>query len=185
MERIGHMKKKVLVLAASPRKGGNSDLLCEQFMLGFTEEGHQGEKIYLVDKRINHCIACGACQGNGGQCIQQDDMAEILDKMILADVIVMATPVYFYTMNGQMKTLIDRTYARYTQIKNKEMYFIMTAAVSRKALLERTLEGFRGFTSCLSGAKEKGVIYGTGAWNIGDIKGSSAMTQAYEMGKNV
>ena len=111
-------------------------------------------------------------------------MAEILDKMIRADVIVMATPVYFYNMNGQTKTLIDRTYARYTQICNKEMYFIMTAAVGDKALLERTLEGFRGFTSCLSGAKEKGVIYGTGAWDVGDIKGSPAMTQAYEMGKN-
>jgi hypothetical protein len=83
-----------------------------------------------------------------------------------------------------MKTLIDRTYARYTEISNKEIYFIMTAAVKRKDLLERTLEGFRGFTSCLSGTKEKGVIYGTGAWSIGDIKGSSAMTQAYEMGKD-
>lgn len=111
-------------------------------------------------------------------------MTEILDKMIHADVIVMATPVYFYNMSGQMKTLIDRTYARYTEISNKEMYFIMTAAVGSKALLERTLEGFRGFTSCLSGAKEKGVIYGTGAWDVGDIKGSPAMTQAYEMGKN-
>jgi multimeric flavodoxin WrbA len=111
-------------------------------------------------------------------------MAEVLDKMIGADVIVMATPVYFYTMSGQMKTLIDRTYARYTGISNKEMYFIMTAAVSRKESLERTLEGFRGFTSCLSGAKEKGVIYGTGAWNMGDIKGSSAMSRAYEMGNN-
>ena len=56
----------------------------------------------------------------------------------------MATPVYFYTMNGQMKTLIDRTYARYTEIRDKEMAFIMTAAVGRKSLLERTLEGFRG-----------------------------------------
>ena len=105
--------------------------------------------------------------------------------MIAADVIVMATPVYFYTMNGQMKTLIDRTCPRYTRISNKEMYFIMTAAVDRKEALERTVEGFRGFTSCLSGAQEKGIIYGTGSWNIGDIKGSTAMTQAYEMGKNV
>jgi multimeric flavodoxin WrbA len=178
------MAKKVLVLSASPRKGGNSDLLCDQFMLGATEAGNQVEKIFIRDKIINHCIACGACQGNGGRCTQQDDMDEVLDKMIGADVIVMATPVYFYTMSGQMKTLIDRTYARYTGISNKEMYFIMTAAVSRKELLERTLEGFRGFTSCLSGAKEKGVIYGTGAWNKGDIKGSPAMTQAYEMGRN-
>lgn len=178
------MAKKVLVLSASPRKGGNSDLLCDRFMLGAKEAGHQVEKIFIRDKRINYCIACGACQGNGGNCAQKDDMIQVLDKMIGADVIVMATPVYFYTMNGQMKTLIDRTYARYTEISNKEMYFIMTAAVSRKESLERTLEGFRGFTSCLSGAKEKGVIYGTGAWNMGDIKGSSAMTRAYELGKN-
>lgn len=178
------MSKKVLVLSASPRKGGNSDLLCDQFMHGAKEAGNQVEKIFLRDKRINHCVACGACQGNGGRCVQKDDMAEILDKMIHTDVIVMATPVYFYNMNGQMKTLIDRTYARYTEIINKEMYFIMTAAVTSKDLLNRTLEGFRGFTSCLNGAKEKGIIYGTGAWNMGDIKGSLAMTQAYEMGKN-
>ena len=153
-------------------------------MLGAKEAGNEVEKIFLRDKRINHCVGCGTCQGNGGRCVQQDDMAEVLDKMIHADAIVMATPVYFYNMNGQTKTLIDRTYARYPEISNKELYFIMTAAVGNKALLERTLEGFRGFTSCLSGAKEKGVIYGTGAWNMGDIKRSPAMTQAYEMGKN-
>ncbi|HEY5996250.1 MAG TPA: flavodoxin family protein [Candidatus Deferrimicrobiaceae bacterium] len=177
------MEKKVLILSASPRKGGNSDLLCDQFLLGATEAGHRSEKIFLREKKINYCIACGACQGNGGRCAQDDDMAEILDKMIRADVIVMATPVYFYTMNGQMKTLIDRTYARYTRITGKEMYFIMTAAVGSKAKLERTLEGFRGFASCLGKTREKGVIYGTGAWNVGDIKGSPAMAQAYEMGK--
>lgn len=177
------MAKKILVLSSTPRKGGNSDLLCDQFILGATEAGHQTEKIFLRDRHINYCTACDACQSNGGSCVQQDTMAEILDKMIRADAIVMATPVYFYTMNAQMKTLIDRTYARYTEISDKEMYFIMTAAVSGKKLLERTLEGFRGFTSCLNGASEKGVIYGTGAWNVGDIKKSPAMREAYEMGK--
>ena len=179
------MAKKVLVLSASPREGGNSDLLCDQFMVGAQEAGNQVEKIFLKSKKINYCFACGACQGNGGTCVQKDDMAEVLEKMIAADVIVMATPVYFYTMNGQMKTLIDRTYSRYTKISNKEMYFIVTAADSRKQAMERTLEGFRGFTSCLHGAREKGIIYGTGAWNKGDIKGSRAMSQAYEMGKKV
>ena len=112
-------------------------------------------------------------------------MAEVLEKMIAADVIVMATPVYFYTMNGQMKTLIDRTCSRYTEINDKDFYFIVTAADDSKQAMERTLEGFRGFTSCLEGAKEKGIIYGTGAWNMGDIKGSKAMKQAYEMGKAI
>lgn len=118
-----------------------------------------------------------------GASVQKDDMAAILGKMIAADVIVMATPVSFYTMNGQMKTLIDRTCPGYTRICGKEFCFVMTAADSRKQALGRTLEGFRGFTSCLSGAKEKGVVYGTGAWKAGDIKGSKAMTQAYGMGK--
>lgn len=179
------MSKKVLVLSASPRKGGNSDLLCDQFMLGAEKAGNQAEKIFLKDKEINYCVACDTCQGNGGNCAQDDDMAEVLDKMAASDVIVMATPVYFYTMNGQLKTLIDRTYSRYTAISNKDMYFIATAANPRKEAMERTIEGFRGFTSCISGANEKGIIYGTGAWNIGDIKGSKAMTEAYEMGKTV
>ncbi len=178
------MAKKIVVLSSSPRKGGNSELLCDQFIRGATEAENQVEKIFICDKTINYCTACDTCQANGGRCVQKDDMAEILHKMISADVIVMATPVYFYTMNAQMKTLIDRTYARYTTISNKEMYFIMTAAVGNKELLERTLESFRGFTACLTGAKEKGVIYGTGAWNKGDIKKSPAMGQAYEMGKN-
>lgn len=179
------MNKKVLVLSASPRKGGNSDLLCDQFMLGAKEAGHQAEKIFVRDKKINYCVACDVCKNNGDDCDQNDDMAEVLDKMIAADVIVMATPVYFYTMNAQMKTLIDRTYSKYTEISNKDIYFIVTAAVNRKQALERTIEGFRGFTSALSGAKEKCIIYGTSAWNIGDIKGSKAMDQAYEMGKSV
>ncbi len=112
-------------------------------------------------------------------------MSEVLEKMIAADVIVMATPVYFYTMCGQMKTLIDRTCACYTEINNKEFYFIVTAADGNKKAMERTIEEFRGFTFCLDGAKEKGIIYGTGAWKKGDIKGSQAMKQTYEMGKAV
>lgn len=178
------MSKKVLILSASPRKGGNSDLLCDQFLLGAKEAGNQTEKIFLRDKRIGYCTGCGSCV-TIKSCVQKDDMAEVLEKMIAADVIVMATPVYFYTMNGQMKTMIDRTCPRYTEISNKEIYFIVTAADSRKQAMERTLEGFRGFTSLLSGAKEKGIIYGTGAWNMGDIIGSKAMVQAYEMGKTV
>lgn len=173
------------MLSGSPRRGGNSDLLCDQFMLGANEAGNQVEKIFLRDKEINYCVACDNCIGNDGNCVHKDDMAEVLDKMIAADVIVMATPVYFYTMNAQMKTLIDRTYSRYSEIRNKDFYFIATAAVRNKQVLERTIEGFRGFTSVLSGANEKGVIYGTGAWNMGDIRGSSAMTEAYEMGKAI
>lgn len=177
------MNKKVLALSASPRRGGNSDLLCDQFIKGSLEAGLSAEKIFLKDKGINYCTGCGVCF-NGKGCSQKDDMGEILEKMVEADVIVMATPVYFYTMNAQMKTLIDRTCPRYTEISHKEFYFIVTAADSSKQNLERALEGFRAFTYCLEEPKEKGIVYGTGAWNIGDIKANQAMNQAYEMGKN-
>ena len=78
----------------------------------------------------------------GKPCPQKDDAAEIVEKMIAADVIVMATPVYFYTMSGQMKIMIDRCCARYTEITNKEFYFIIAAAENDKAMMERTIDGF-------------------------------------------
>lgn len=179
------MKKKVLILSASPRKGGNSDLLCDEFLRGAVESGNTAEKIFIRDKKINYCIACDACVRSKGICAYKDDMAEILEKMIAADVIVMASPVYFYTMNAQMKTLIDRTVARYTEITNKEFYFIVSAADGNIAEMERTIEGFRGFTYCLDGAREKGIIYGVGAWQVGEIKGKPSMQEAYNMGKNI
>lgn len=178
------MSKNVLILSASFRKHGNSDLLCDEFMKGAVEAGHKVEKIRLNEKHIGFCMGCGVCNTTH-KCVQKDDMAEILDKMVNADVIVMATPVYFYTMNGQMKTLIDRTVPRYTEISNKDFYFIVAAADTDKNNVQRVIDGFRGFTSdCLDGAREKGIIYGTGAWQMGDIKNSPVMNEAYLAGKN-
>jgi len=176
--------KNVLILSGSPRKGGNSDMLCDQFLAGAREVGHQVEKIRLAEQDINYCTGCGACFEKKMLCSQQDDMAGVLEKMVAADVIVMATPVYFYTMCGQMKTLIDRTCPGYTHLKDKDFYFILTAADTDLAAMERTVEGFRGFTSCLTRAHEKGVVYGVGAWNVGEIKQSPAMRLAFDMGKN-
>lgn len=179
------MDKKVLILAGSPRKNGNSDLLCQQFQKGAEKAGNQVELIALRERKIHYCTGCGVCN-NTHKCVQKDDMAEILDKMVTADAIVMATPVYFYTMDAQMKTLIDRTVPRYTEMSDKDFYFIVSAADTEEANMERTISGFRGFTEdCLNGAREKGVIYGTGAWDKGEIINTPAMEEAYEMGRNV
>lgn len=179
------MSKKILIISASPRKGGNSDTLCDEFIRGARDAGNETEKFFLRERKIGYCTGCGVCNSTH-KCVQNDDMAGILNKMVKADVIVMATPVYFYTMDAQMKTLIDRTVPRYTEISNKDFYFIVTAADKDQNMLERTIEGFRGFTEdCLPNAHEKGVIFGVGAWQIGEIKNSPAMQQAYEMGKQV
>lgn len=176
--------KNVLIVSSSPRRGGNSDLLCDQFLAGAQAAGHQAEKVFLRDCKINYCQGCGVCN-NTHCCVQKDDMAALLDKMLQADVIVLATPVYFYSMDGQLKTFIDRTVPRYTQISGKDFYFILSAADENRANMNRTLEALRGFTEdCLDGAREKGVLYGTGAWQKGEVKNLPVFKEAFEMGKN-
>lgn len=178
------MSKKVLILSGSPRKNGNSDILCDEFMNGARDAGHDVEKIRVAEKNIAYCRACYACK-KSSICAIKDDMAEILQKMIDADVIVFASPVYFYSIDAQLKALIDRTVARWLEVKNKEFYYIMTAADEKRASMDTTLACFRGYADCVEGAKEMGVIYGTGAYEKGEIKSSCCMSEAYEMGKNV
>lgn len=112
-------------------------------------------------------------------------MGEILNKMLFADVIVLASPVYFDSIDAQMKALIDRTVAKWLQIKNKEFYYIMTSAEDSKDVMDCILECFRGLASCLEGSREMGVIYGKGVYEKGEIEGKPAMREAYKMGANV
>lgn len=179
------MKKKVLIVSSSPRKNGNSEMLCAQFAQGALEAGHGVERIALRDKTIHYCTGCGVCFDQGKGCPQRDDMADILEQMIAADVLVLATPVYFYTMAAQMKTLIDRTCSRYREITDKEFYFLIAAADTSLPAMERTIEGFRGFTSCLTGAKEMGIALGVGAWHPGEIQGTPAMRESFQLGKSL
>ncbi len=176
--------KNVLILSGSPRKGGNSDILCDEFMRGAKEVGHKVEKINVADKRIAPCRACYACKGTG-KCAIKDDMADILQAMIDADVLVLASPVYFYSIDAQLKALIDRTVARWLEVKDKEFYYIATCADTEKESIETTFACFRGYADCVEGAKEMGVIYGTGVYEKGEIINTPAMTDAYKMGKNV
>lgn len=176
--------KRILILSSSPRRGGNSDRLCDEFLRGAREAGHLVEKLFLKDLDIAYCTGCGACFGGDGRCSQRDDAAGVLDKMVRADVIVLATPVYFYTVCGQMKTLIDRCCARYLEMKGKEFYFLLTAAETSRPMMERTVECFRGFLDCLEEPVERGVVYGTGAWKRGEIEGTPALREAYELGRN-
>lgn len=178
------MSRKVLVLSGSPRNNGNSDILCNEFMRGAVESGNEVEKIRVAEKKIGYCTACYACRDTG-ICVIKDDMAEIMQKMIDADVIVLASPVYFYSIDAQLKALIDRTVCRWTEVKDKEFYYIMTAADSGRESMETTLACFRGYADCVEGAKEMGIIYGTGVYDKGEIKNKSVMTEAYEMGKGV
>lgn len=179
------MSKKVLILSGSPRKSGNSDLLCDEFAKGATDAGCDVEKIRVAEKEIHPCIACYNCRDNEGKCVFDDDMTQLLQKMIDADVIVLASPVYFYSIDAQLKAVIDRTVARWLEVKNKEFYYIVTMADEEEQSADTTLACFRGYADCVQGAVEKGVIIGNAAYEKGDIVGHEAMKKAYEMGKSV
>ncbi len=176
--------KKVLILSGSPRIEGNSDLLCNEFAKGAKEAGHEVVKINVANRKVHPCIACYNCKEKG-ICVFKDDMKEILQQMIDADVIVLASPVYFYSIDAQLKAVIDRTVARWLEVKNKEFYYIATCADEDRQSLETTLACFRGYADCVEGAKEMGVLYGTGVYEKGAIKDMPIMKEAYEMGKNV
>lgn len=172
--------KKVLIISSSPSKDGNSDLLCDEFLRGAKDAGHEAEKVFLNDLDIQFLrIKDDYTDRNLGI---NDDAPKVVAKMIEADVIVMATPIYNDNMCGQMKTMMDRVFERESEVKNKEFYFIMTAGGSNTGC---ALLGFRNFIRYLPGSKEKGVIQGTGIHLKGTVKGKPVMKEAYEMGKNV
>ena len=176
--------KKIVAIVSSPRKNGNSEMLVDEFLKGAEEKGNKTEKICLREYSIAPCKACEACLGNGGFCIQKDDMAQILPRLIEADVIVLSTPVYYYSVSAQLKAMIDRTLpigADGGKMRNKEFYFITTAADDPSSM-ERTMNDLQGFVDCVPGSVTKGRIYGQ-AFERGAIKDSPAMKEAYEAGK--
>ena len=126
------MSKKVVILSGSPRKGGNSDILCDEFLRGAQDAGHKAEKIRVAEKKVAPCSGCYYCSTHGGACVHKDDMAD-----------------------------------------------------EEKASADTTLSCFRGYADCVEGAVEKGVLVAGGVYEPGAVRNTSAMAQAYEMGRNV
>ena len=182
------MSKNILIISSSLSGTRHTKKLCEQFEKGATEASNNVELLELRGKKINYCLGCNTCQKNGGTCVYTDDVPLILEKMIKADIIVLASPIYFYSITGQMKTLIDRTYAKFNLISNKEFYFILSCAAPYeepyKADLDIAINSFRGFIKCLPNAKEQGIIIGDNMAST-EIEKTKAYQDAYNIGKSI
>ncbi len=177
------MSKSILVISSSPRVNGNSDALCDSFSKGAIEAGHNVTRLNLRNFNIEFCSACYACK-HTGRCVKNDQGNIVMVEMISADVIVLATPVYFYSMSGQLKTLIDRSFSIANKLSGKEFVFIATAADDKSGMM-RCIDAMRGFTDCIQGAKIRNIIYGEKAWKVGEIQGTPALDEAYKAGKNI
>ena len=173
--------KKVLIISTSLRNNSNSEILAKSFYEG-AKINNDVEFISLKDKTINFCKGCLAC-GKTHRCIINDDTNAIVDKMEQADVIVWATPIYYYEMSGQMKVLIDRLNPMFTKdYKFRDVYFLAAAAEDDKAVPQRAIEGTKGWIECFDKASFKGYVFCGGVTDIGDIKEKESLREAYEMG---
>jgi len=179
------MAKNVLVISSTLRKNGNSEVLAKEFLRGAKEAGNNVEFVSLQDKEIKFCKGCLACQ-KLGTCAIKDDSNEIVEKMKNADVIAFASPIYYYEMAGQLKTLLDRANALYaSDYKFRDIYFLATAGDTSSHAIDIALNGIKGWVMCFAKAQLKGAVLGAGVNAVGDIQNNPAMMKAFEMGKGV
>ena len=174
----------VLVISTSLRARSNSDVLTERLVAGARDAGHAVEHISLKGKEIKYCIGCLSCMKTQ-RCVQKDDAAEIAEKVKQADVLVFATPIYYYEMSGQMKTLLDRMNPLYgTDYRFRRVYLLSTAADSAPGTDERAVNGLQGWIECFEKAEFGGALFCGGLNEPGEAANSSdALERAYAFGK--
>lgn len=179
------MGKRVLVITSSYRKRGNTARLAEEFARGAAEAGHQVETIHLAEQTIQFCRGCMACM-KLGKCVLKDDAAANVQKMHDADVLVFVTPIYYYEMSGQLKTMLDRANPLFEgDYKFTEIYALTAAAEQEESTPDRAVQGIEGWIECFGRAHLAGAVFAGGVAGPGEVEGHPALKQAYEMGRQV
>ena len=175
----------ILILSGSPRKGGNTDLLVEAFVKGASQK-HHVEVVSVHDYKVNPCMGCNACFKNkANACVQNDDMSLIYEKMSQADMLVIASPVYFYGLSAQLKAVIDRFH---NPIRNsssvKKMALLLVGAATLPELFDSILAQYR---LCLNFFKleDAGRVLVRGVKDKGDIQNTNALNEAFDLGEKV
>ena len=177
--------KKVIVISTSLRAGSNSDMLADKFIEGAQAAGNEVEKITLSGKSIGFCKGCLACQ-KLGKCVIDDDANAIMQKVLEADVVCWATPIYYYEMSGQMKVLIDRMNAMYSlDYKFRDVYMLTTAAEDEPEVPKRAEAGLTGWIDCYPKSRLAGTLFCGGVDAPRTIRGNAKLQEAYQLGKNI
>lgn len=182
------MGKSILVISTSLREHSNSDMLADEFIRGAGDAGHTVEKVGLKGKRIQFCTGCLVCQSRqDGHCVMRDDADAIVQSMRRADVLAFATPVYYYEMSGQMKTLLDRANPLYPVDDSfRSVYLLAASAEEEPSAMDGAVRGLEGWISCFEQCSLSGVLRGVGVDDAGSVQGRPELLKAaYEMGASV
>ena len=177
--------KNIVIVSSTYRSGGNSECLAEACAKGAKEAGNEVKILYLKEIDLKFCIGCLSCL-KSGKCVLNDGINDILPVVQNADVLVFATPVYYYAMSGQLKTFLDRLNPLYGRDNRfKEIYLLATAAENAKEAVDGTVRGVQGWIDCFEGVTLKEVVYGVGVERAGEVRNTPALMQAYRAGLTV
>ena len=177
--------KKVVVISTSLRPGSNSHAMAERFAEGAKAAGHSVELITLRGKEIKFCIGCLSCQKTGA-CVFNDDVPPIMDSWLNADVVCWATPLYYYEMSGQMKTLIDRMNEMYPKdYRFRDVYLLTTATENEDFTPKGAEHGLLGWIDCFEKATLKGHLFCGGVNDPREIESNTKLQEAFELGKAI
>ena len=174
---------KIVILKGSPRKSGNSNWLADRFAEGAAASGHEVFEFDCTKHHVGGCLGCNAC-GMNGPCVQKDDFGLVRDKLVEADAILFATPIYYFGVSGQLKSVIDRFYSIHDCMGRKKALLFATmgnpdAQVSEPAtLMYDKMVAYLGWEDC-------GRIIASGVWSVGDIQNTDYGRKAYDLGKNI
>ncbi len=176
---------KIIIFQGSPNRRGSTYLLADSFRQGASSAGHTVEMIDAAHANIHPCTGCVRC-GYEGPCVQKDDMDEIRQKILSADMLVFATPLYYYGMSAQLKTLIDRFCAFNASLTRKHMRSALIAAAwnSDSWTFEALAAHYKTLVRYLD-FKDMGMILGGGCGTPSMTRSSRYIQQAYELGKNL
>ena len=175
--------KNVVVISSSLRKGSNSEILSKEFIRGASTK-HNVEYISLKDINLKFCLGCLSCQKTG-KCIINDDVKDYLEKISSADVLVFATPIYYYSMSGQLKTFLDRLNPMYVKHNNfKEIYLLASCADDSSSAINKTIVALNGWIECFDGVELKGTLLAT------SVSGPNSLSEefknkAYSLGESI
>ena len=177
--------KKVLIISTSPRANSNSEALANAFARGAQEAGHETELISLRGKTINFCRGCFVCQEKQ-RCVIRDDADVICRKALNADVLVFATPIYYYEMSGQLKTLLDRLNPLFpSDYAFRDVYLLTAAAEDEEDVPQRAVSGVEGWVECFEHATLAGSVFMGGVTAAGENPAHPALDSAYRMGNQI
>ena len=176
----------VLVISTSLRAKSNSDILTERLIAGATDAGHEVEHISLKRKKLGFCTGCLACQKTQ-KCVLKDDANIVAEKALRADTLVFVTPIYYYEMSGQMKTLLDRLNPLYpSDYQFRNVYMLSVAAEDDSHVPDRAVSGLQGWVECFEKASFAGSLFCGGINDPGEAAGRiDAQEKAYDFGFNL